>query len=118
MGPMWTALYDARADVVLSGHDHLYERFAPQDPVGRADPVDGIRQFTVGTGGESHYPVVDVRPNSEVRSDDTFGVLRLVLGPTGYDWQFIPVAGKTFSDAGSAACHRSGLSLLMRLLLP
>ena len=103
--PLWQALYDAGADVVLAGHDHLYERFAPQDPAGRADPARGIRQFTVGTGGASHYGVSQIAPNSEVRNGDTFGVLKLTLHPTGYEWEFVPVAGRTFTDSGSAACH-------------
>ena len=104
VGPLWQALYDAGAAVVLDGHDHLYERFAPQDPAGRVDPVRGIRQFTVGTGGGELYRVRAIAPNSEVRSDDTWGVLRLALEPSSYTWEFIPVAGRSFADAGSATC--------------
>jgi acid phosphatase type 7 len=103
--PLYQALYDGNADLVLVGHDHDYERFGPQDANGNADPNRGIREFVVGTGGRSHYAVQTVRPNSEVRNNDTFGVLRLVLSPTGYSWEFLPVAGKTFTDSGTARCH-------------
>jgi len=105
MQDIWQALYDYGADVVLNGHDHDYERFAPQDPNGLADPVRGIREFVVGTGGRSHYTISTPIANSEAHNDDTFGVLKLTLHPTGYDWEFIPEAGKTFSDSGSEACH-------------
>ena len=108
LGPFWEALYEFGVDVVLSGHDHLYERFAPQDPGGVADPVRGIRQFTVGTGGAGLYGLKQVIANSEVRNDDTHGVLKLTLHPTGYDWEFVPVAGMTFSDTGSASCSAAG----------
>ncbi len=106
MKPLWDALYHAGADVVLNGHDHNYERFAPQDPDGKPDPNHGIREFVVGSGGKnSHRTMGKPRPNSEVRNDDTFGVLKLTLHPNGYDWQFVPEAGKTFADAGSGTCH-------------
>ena len=105
MAAIWQTLYDAGADVVLSGHDHLYERFAPQDPSGAADPARGIRQFTVGTGGESFYNFRRVLPTSEVRHTGTPGVLKLTLYPASYDWEFVPVAGATFTDAGSDACR-------------
>jgi hypothetical protein len=98
-------LYAAGADIVLAGHDHVYERFAPQNPAGQADPARGIRAFVVGTGGANHTTITTVAPNSEVRNAATFGVLRLVLHPAGYDWRFVPEAGKTFTDAGTAACH-------------
>jgi hypothetical protein len=101
----WQALYDAGVDVVLNGHQHNYERFAPQDPAGQADPHRGLRQFVVGTGGASHYGFGTPRPNSEVRNGDTFGVLKLTLRPTGYDWQFLPEAGHDFTDSGSGSCH-------------
>jgi hypothetical protein len=105
--PLWQALYDHNADLVLSGHDHLYERFAPQDPGGNLDLARGIRSFVVGTGGRNLSSLATLKPNSELRNDTTFGVLRLTLHPAGYDWQFVPIAGSTsgFSDAGSAACH-------------
>jgi hypothetical protein len=102
----WDTLYQAGADVVLTGHDHDYERFAPQDSQGRADPDRGIREFVVGTGGFSHYPFPGAPlPNSEVRDATAFGVLVLTLSEAGYEWQFVPVEGKTFTDSGSGACH-------------
>ncbi len=107
MQPIWQALYEHGADVVLAGHDHNYERFAPQDAVGTADSARGIREFVVGTGGKNHYPIGEPIANSEVRNDDTFGVLKLTLHPISYDWQFIPEAGKLFSDSGSSTCHNA-----------
>jgi hypothetical protein len=103
-GALWQALYAAGAELVLSGHDHLYERFAPQNPAGRADPV-GLRQFVVGTGGAESYEVQRVRPNSEARRDRIFGILQFVLHPEGYDWRYLPTDGQSFADAGSASCH-------------
>lgn len=100
----WRALYDAGADVVLVGHDHHYERFAKQTPDASPDVVNGIRQFVVGTGGRSHYQIVTVAPNSEVRNTTTFGVLELTLHAASYDWRFVPIAGQTFTDAGSDVC--------------
>ena len=103
--PLWQALYDAGADVVLNGHEHLYERFAPQTPAGSADPARGIRQFTVGTGGRSLHPAGPARPNSEVLSNTTHGVLQLTLWAGSYGWTFVPVAGQSFTDGGTADCH-------------
>ena len=102
----WQDLYAADAELVLGGHEHNYERFAPQNPSGAADPGSGIREFVVGTGGKSHYgfgatPV----PNSEIRNGSTYGVLKLTLHASSYDWQFVPVAGQTFTDSGTTACH-------------
>ena len=104
MSALWQALYDARAEVVLSGHDHDYERFAPQDASGHAD-TRGLRQFVVGTGGKTHYGVNRPIANSEVNNDTTYGVLELTLNANSYDWRFAPEPGKSFSDAGSADCH-------------
>lgn len=104
-GPLWQALHDAGADVVLNGHDHDYERFAPQDPQGRADPDRGIVEFVVGTGGKELRGFGAARPHSEVRDHEAHGVLKLTLRPTGYDWAFVPIADHTFRDAGSAPCH-------------
>jgi acid phosphatase type 7 len=87
------------------GHDHNYQRFAPQDPEGRADPEGGIRQFVVSTGGRSIYQIWHPIANTEVYNDDTFGVLELTLRPKRYDWEFVPVRGETFSDSGVARCH-------------
>jgi hypothetical protein len=103
--PLWDALYAAGVDVVLNGHEHNYERFAEQDPNGRADPQRGIGEFVVGTGGESHYPIFEPIANSEVHNDHTYGVLKLTLHPKGYEWRFVPAGGGTFTDSGSARCH-------------
>ena len=103
--PLWQALYEANADVVVNGHDHDYERFAPQTPDAAPDPKRGIREFVVGTGGKNHRPFKEPKPNSEVRDATAFGVLKLTLKSNGYDWQFIPEEGKTFTDSGSGACH-------------
>jgi hypothetical protein len=105
MRPTWDALYAANAEVVLNGHDHHYERFAPQSPSGTLDTARGIREFVVGTGGASHYGIVNIQPNSQVRNSDTFGVLKLTLHPTSYEWNFVPEAGKTFTDSGTTSCH-------------
>jgi hypothetical protein len=103
--PLWDALYEANSDVVVGGHDHDYERFAPQTPGGAADPKRGIREFVVGTGGKNHRPFTAPKPNSEVRDATAFGVLKLTLKRNAYDWQFIPEPGKTFTDSGSGTCH-------------
>ena len=106
MKPLWQALYAAGVDVVINGHDHDYERFAPQDPDGHADPGRGIRAFVTGTGGKNtHRSFAKPRPNSEIRNADTFGVLKLTLHPSSYDWEFVPEAGKTFTDSGRGTCH-------------
>ena len=105
MKPAYRILYDNHADVVLSGHDHIYERFAPQDPNGAADPERGIREFVVGTGGAGLHALGTLKPNSEVRNNDTHGVLKLTLKADSYGWEFVPVAGKTFTDSGSTQCH-------------
>jgi hypothetical protein len=103
--PLWQALYDAGADVAIAGHDHVYERFAPQTPAGAPDPARGIREFVVGTGGADLYQFPTLQRNSEVRNNTTHGVLKLTLRPTGYDWEFVPAAGGTFRDSGSGTCH-------------
>jgi hypothetical protein len=102
---LWQALYAAHADLILAGHEHSYERFAAQDPDGKADPEHGIREIVVGTGGRSHDLLGFATPNSEVRDWQTFGVLKLTLTPGKYTWEFIPEEGKTFRDSGSGACH-------------
>ena len=104
MKDLWRVLYAFGADVVVNGHDHNYERFAPQDPDGKADATRGIREFIVGTGGARLRPIKGQQANSEVRDGATWGVLKLTLRPTSYDWEFLPVAGGTFRDAGSTAC--------------
>ena len=107
---LWQALYDAGADIVLNGHDHDYERFTSQTPAGDPDLLNGIREFVVGTGGASHYAIGTPISQSEVREGQTFGVLRLTLHATSYDWSFLPVAGASFADAGAGSCHASPLS--------
>lgn len=103
-GTFWDELYAAGADVVLVGHDHDYERFAPQDPNGIADPTNGIRQFVVGTGGRSLRSFGTIQPNSEFRYGSEHGVLKLSLYSGGYDWEFISTDG-TVRDSGSDTCH-------------
>jgi len=105
MNPIWQVLFNNSVDVVINGHAHNYERFTPQDPNGVANSATGIREFVVGTGGESHGNFDTVAANSEVRNNTTYGVLKLTLHPTGYDWQFIPIASQTFTDSGSGSCH-------------
>jgi len=89
---LWQVLYEHGADIILNAHDHIYERFVPQRPDGTADLVRGMRQFTVGTGGANFTSLVTVAANSEVRNANTYGVLKLTLHPTTYDWQFVPEA--------------------------
>ena len=106
MQPLWEALQDAQAELVLSGHSHDYERFAPLDRNGDVDGAGGIRQFVVGTGGAFFTGGLgSLAPHSEVAQNDTFGVLELTLHPASYDWRFVPEAGGTFADAGSEPCH-------------
>ncbi len=103
--PEWDLLYAAHADVVLNGHDHIYERFAPQNPSGALDTTNGIREFIAGTGGANHTSIATVAANSEVRNTATFGLLELTLHQASYGWNFVPIAGKTFTDSGTQACH-------------
>lgn len=105
LSAIWEELYASNVDLVLSGHDHDYERFAPLDGNGQIDEIRGIRSFIVGTGGVSHTKFSIIQPGSMVRNSDTFGVLKLVLHPAGYEWEFLPVAGKTFTDKGKGRCH-------------
>lgn len=101
----WDDLYAAGVDLVLNGHRHVYERIAPMKPDGTADPVNGIRTIIAGMGGESGGDLTNIFPLSEVREGRTFGVLKLTLRSTGYDWQFIGVPGSTFTDSGTNSCH-------------
>lgn len=103
--PLWQALYDYNADVVVVGHDHNYQRFAPQTPSGAPDPVRGIREFVAGTGGRSHYSFSTPIANTEAYNTDTWGVLKLTLDAASYSWEFIPIAGGTYRDSGTGACH-------------
>jgi hypothetical protein len=102
--PFWDVLYAFNADVIMGGHDHDYERFAPQTPGGIADATNGIRQFVVGTGGRSLYNLGTRKANSAVFYNSTSGVLKLTLSETGYAWQYIPTSG-SFTDTGTGVCH-------------
>lgn len=105
LNTFWDVLYAHRASVVLSGHDHDYERFAAQNPAGRRDPGRGIRQFVVGTGGGALGSLFSAAPNSEVRNNRSMGVLQLTLRADGYDWRFVPISGGGgFTDSGSDSC--------------
>jgi acid phosphatase type 7 len=101
----WKLLYAAGADVLLSAHDHNYERFAPQDGIGELDEQRGIRQFVVGTGGASLTPLRFRKSNSEVSDNASYGVLKLVLKDIGYEWEFLPVERDGFTDSGATLCH-------------
>jgi hypothetical protein len=105
MRTLWQVLYDNNADLVLEGHDHTYERFAPQNALGGLDRARGLRSFIVGTGGANHTSFTTIAANSEVRNSSTYGILALTLHATSYNWQFLHEAGKTFTDSGSASCH-------------
>jgi hypothetical protein len=106
MQPMFAALQSAGVEILLSGDDHLYERFAPQNAQAAADPARGVRQFVVGTGGALLYAFGTAQPNSEYRNNSSHGVLRLTLGAGNYGWQFIPVGGGAALDSGTGSCHR------------
>jgi hypothetical protein len=103
--PLWDALYAANADVVIAGHRHNYERFAPQTPTGAADPERGIREFVVGTGGKDAASFGTPAPNSEVRETKGFGILKLTLESNSYRWEFLPAETTSFTDAGFGTCH-------------
>ena len=104
VAPFWEALYAAGADVVINGHDHDYERFAPQDPAGHEDRAGGLREFVVGTGGAALREFGASVPNSQLRASLAHGVIRLVLHPTSFEWTFISTSGD-FSDTGNGPCH-------------
>jgi acid phosphatase type 7 len=104
MRDLWRVLYSNNVEIVLNGHEHLYERFGPQTPDGQPDPIKGIRQFTVGTGGAAPYPVSAAAANSEVTAS-VLGVASFTLRNDGYSWAFIPVEGETFRDSGTGVCH-------------
>ena len=103
--PLWQALYDAGAEVVVAGHDHNYQRFAPMTATGTLDLARGIRQFVAGTGGASHYGFSSPIANTEAYDTSTSGVLKLTLSASSYTWEFVPVAGGTYRDSGSGTCH-------------
>jgi len=100
----WQDLYNGGVDVILNGHDHDYERFAPMNVNGNLDTAHGIREFIIGTGGKSYHGFITVAANSEVRFSNTFGVMKMTLNPTSYNWQFIPVSGGN-TDSGSENCR-------------
>jgi hypothetical protein len=102
---IWRALYEANADLVLVGHSHNYERFAPMNASGALDRARGMREFVVGTGGAFFTGISSAKPNSEVRQNNTFGVLKVILRPASYEWKFVPEAGKGFTDSGAEPCH-------------
>lgn len=106
--PLWQALYDAGADVVVVGHDHNYQRFAPMTPTGALDAARGIREFVAGMGGKSHYTFSTPIANTEAYNTTVSGVLKLTLSGNGsntYAWEFVPVAGQTYTDSGTDWCH-------------
>jgi hypothetical protein len=103
---LWQVLYEAGVDVALAGHDHDYERFAPQNASGRADAARGIRSFVVGTGGKGTGRFLRARAaNSEIQANRSIGVLTLTLRPENYSWRFVPSAGDPLDDSGDGACH-------------
>ncbi|GIF92446.1 hypothetical protein Cch02nite_58900 [Catellatospora chokoriensis] len=103
--PLYQALYDYNADVVVWGHNHQYERFAPMNPSGAADSARGLRSFVAGMGGAGAYGFGTIQPNSQARNTGTLGVLKFTLHADSYDWQFVPQAGKTYTDSGTGTCH-------------
>jgi hypothetical protein len=123
MRDVWAILDEHDADLVLSGHDHDYERFASQDADGNAS-ANGVRSFVVGTGGRSLRDFGATAANSELRSRSSYGVLQLQLDPTSYTWQFMPVAGGSLTDSGTAYCvgmlraTGCGIGPELALLLP
>jgi hypothetical protein len=101
---LWEKLFAANAEILLHGQHHHYERMVPMDPTGARDDARGLRQFNVGTGGEAVEDPTAIHPSSEVRAA-AFGILKLTLRPDGYDWEFLPIPGETFTDSGSGSCH-------------
>ncbi len=106
MQTMWKDLVDGNAEILLSGHSHDYERFAPQDANGNLDTSNGVRQFVVGTGGAFFTGLgTSFDDNSQAHQNNTYGILQLTLRADAYDWRFVPEAGKTYSDSGTTSCH-------------
>ena len=103
--PIWQDLYNANADLVVNGHAHNYERFAPQDANGNLDMAKGLIEIIAGTGGESHMTFGKLPASRVAQNSTAYGVLKLTLRASSYDWQFIPQAGQTFNDSGTQACH-------------
>jgi Calcineurin-like phosphoesterase len=105
MAPIWDDLYNANADLVLAAHRHAYERFSPLNTSGSVDTARGVREIVVGTGGRDHAGGTARTAGSQVRNTTAFGVLKVTLHPTAYDWNFVPEPGRSFSDSGSTSCH-------------
>jgi hypothetical protein len=105
MRPFFQTLYNHGVELNLTGHNHNYERFLPMDGDGRVDEEHGVLPIVAGTGGASHYSFDRTQPNSVVRNEDTFGVLKLTLHTKWFEYEFVPVAGHTFTDSGTAVCH-------------
>ncbi|MCU1498504.1 MAG: Alkaline phosphatase [Acidimicrobiales bacterium] len=103
--PLYEVLYGHGVEVLLTGHDHTYERFAPQDPSGKLDRDKGVREFVVGMGGKSHYSFGNTQPNREAGSDNTDGVIKFTLKAGSYDWEYVAIPGDKFTDSGSGTCH-------------
>ena len=104
MKAFWDDAVAASADIVLNGHDHLYERFAPMDANGNASAT-GVREFVVGTGGAGLYGFGTPLGASQFRDSSNLGVLKLTLRVGAYDWAFLPVGGRPALDAGSGTCN-------------
>lgn len=104
MDTIWRDLVAAGAEFVINGHDHDYERFAAMTATGEKASINGTREFVVGTGGASLRAFATILPSSERRDSATHGVMKFTLTATGYTWQFVPIAGRTFTDSGSGVC--------------
>jgi acid phosphatase type 7 len=102
--PLWQVLYNAKAELVISGHDHDYERFAQLNANGQA-VFPGLREIVVGTGGSGHTGFGTILSTSRARNSSTYGVLKLTLRLDGYDWKFVPISGQSYTDSGSTSCH-------------
>jgi hypothetical protein len=106
LGDLWSLLVSAGTEFVMSGHDHHYERFAPMNATGERDVAKGMRQFVIGTGGRNLYPIdPNPLPTTELRDNQTYGIMKLSLRKEGYGWEFVPVEGGTFKDSGEERCH-------------
>jgi hypothetical protein len=105
MKPIFQDLYTYGVELVVNGHAHHYERFAPQDANANLDAAAGVVEIVAGMGGESHMTFGTSAANSAARNATAYGVLKLTLHASSYDWQFVPIAGQTFTDSGTQACH-------------
>jgi hypothetical protein len=105
MRDTWDILYDANVDLIVAGHDHIYERFVPQTGAGKRDAARGITQFVVGTGGAELLQLNELLPNSAAVQTMQFGVLKLNLHAGGFSWRFLPINASVVQDSGQQACH-------------